>query len=97
MSRLAIFRLAAMLLLLLTAGQLLGCEMLDPFGCDDSGAAQSSSNGSPDDACICCCRHIVVARPVPFFVAFGTVTEVTPLETPKSATTSFPIYHPPKA
>ena len=97
MSRVAIFRLVAMLLLLLTAGELLACEMLDPGGCAELGAPQSASSALPDDSCICCCRHIVVARPAPMMVVFGAVTDVTPVETPKTETTSFPIYHPPKA
>lgn len=97
MTRFTIFRLAAALLLLLTAGEVVACEMFSPSRCEEIGAPGPASDETADDACICCCRHIVVARPAPVMVVFGAVTSVAPVEAPKPETASFPIYHPPKA
>jgi hypothetical protein len=95
-SRVTIFRIAAVFILLLTGVELIACEVISPATCELSGTPgdQSADSG---DACLCCCFHIVVrAR-----LVFEPTEEAVALNTqPPLAFSSFEfasIYHPPKA
>lgn len=97
MARIAIFRLAALTLLLFTGVDLFACEMIAPQNCEEFGYPQSGTDRSSSDNCICCCTHIVIAIPAPIFALAERMEDVTPLAVPKSESTAFPIYHPPRA
>ena len=95
-SRASIFRIAAVIILLLTAVELVACEVVSPETCELAGAP---GDGSPDsgDACLCCCYHVVVRTPV----GFGPTEESIALELlrpmPFSSLESTSIYRPPRA
>lgn len=95
-SRVTIFRIAAVVLLLLTGGELIACEVLSPATCEISGAP-GDKNPDSGDACLCCCFHVVLVTPI----VFETNLEVVALD--PSPTVRVPsvepagIYHPPKA
>lgn len=94
MTRMAIFRLAALTLLLLTGAELFACEMIDPQNCESFGFPKSGAVGS--DNCICCCTHVVVVIPTPLFPIAERVTNVMTPVAPKPERKSFSIYHPPR-
>lgn len=95
-SRLTIFRIAAVIILLLTGVELIACEVVPSANCEISGAPCDQSPNS-GDACLCCCFHIVVRTPI----AFEPTEEAVALEVlPQILLSSFEsasIYHPPKA
>lgn len=95
-SRITIFRIAAVTILLLTGLELVACEVFSPSTCEISGVP-GGRNTDSGDACLCCCSHIVVR--VPF--VFEPSEEVVPLDPPRSIQLycfeSASIYHPPKA
>ena len=101
-SRLTIFRIAAVVILLLTGLELVACEVFSPATCEISGTPRdkgTSSRGTSTDsgdACLCCCSHIVIRRPFVFeptneAVAFKPLPPVR-----FSSFESASIYHPPK-
>ena len=95
-SRLTIFRIAAVIILLLTGVELIACEVFSPASCEISGVPGGQSTDS-GDACLCCCSHIVVRLPLVFepteeIVALKPVPPV-----PVSSFEPASIYHPPKA
>jgi hypothetical protein len=102
-SRVTIFRIAAITILLLTGLELVACEVFSPATCEISGVPISQNNDargtSPNsgDACLCCCSHIVIR--VPF--VFKSTDEAAALKTLPpirfSSVESASIYHPPKA
>jgi hypothetical protein len=94
-SRLTIFRMAAVIILLLTGMELIACEVVSPTACELSGAPSDQSTAS-GDACFCCCFHIVVRTPVVFeptdqVVAFEGLPPIPFLSFDASS-----IYNPPK-
>jgi hypothetical protein len=95
-SRHTIFRIAAVIILLLTGVELVACEVFSHAACEFSGAPSGHSTHSGDD-CLCCCFHIVVEAPL----VFEPTEEAVVLETlppiPFSSCESASIYHPPKA
>lgn len=95
-SRVTIFRVAAVVMLLLTGVELIACEVLSPTTCEISGAPDDQKPGS-GDACLCCCFHIVIATPI----VFETALEVAALDPPWAVQVpsieSASIYHPPRA
>jgi len=97
MARIAIFRFAAVFLLLLTGAELFACEMIDPQNCESFGFPQSDGAGSAGDNCICCCTHVVVVTCTPLFPVVERVAGVMPPETSKPEFKSLSIYHPPRA
>lgn len=58
-----LFRLAAILLLLVTGAELFACEILAPEQCESFGYPADSGSTAADDNCICCCAHVIVAEP----------------------------------
>jgi hypothetical protein len=92
----AIFRLAALTLLLLTGVELFACEMIAPQNCEEFGYPRSGTDGSSSDNCICCCTHIVIVMPAPIFALAERTDDVTPLAVAKSESAAFSIYHPPR-
>lgn len=94
--RLTIFRIAAVIILLLTSAELVACEVISPATCELSGTpgGQSAESG---DACLCCCFHIVVRTPLVFEPTEETVALNTLPPIPFSSFESASIYHPPKA
>lgn len=97
MDRHSIFRLAAVLLLLLTGVDLVACELLEPGRCESFGVpAGGESSQQPDDKCICCCTHALTVAIRPASVVLGEV-EVLEFERPSAATREpSAIYHPPR-
>jgi len=95
-SQRTIFRIAAVIILLLTGVELIACEVVSPATCEISGAPSGQSTDS-GDACLCCCFHIVVKTPL----VFEPAEEAMPLEPVSrilfSSFESPRIYHPPKA
>ena len=93
-SRVTIFRIAAIAILLLTGGELIACEVLSPSTCEISGALDQSPDSG--DACLCCCFHIVVMTPI----VIEPAAEVLALDPPRAVQVpsidSASIYHPPR-
>ncbi len=83
-------RVAALVVLLLAAGELLSCELL---GCD---GCQITTSGDSGDQCLCCCTTLIPARPVtvaPAELLWGRPPQVDP-RVPGSRPDG--IYHPPR-
>lgn len=95
-SRLTIFRIAAVVILLLAGMELIACEVLCPSTCEISGA-QSDQTSDSGDACLCCCFHVVLKARVVFEPTEETVALNTLPPIPFSSFESASIYHPPKA
>lgn len=96
MSRIAIFRLAAVALLLLTGAELFACEILTPDNCESFGFPGGGSPEKPDDGCICCCTHIVVVSPMTLTPRAERVSTVVLVELWTPTRESSAIYHPPR-
>jgi hypothetical protein len=95
-SRFTIFKIVAVVILLLTAAELVACEAFSPATCELAGGPGGQTTDS-GDACLCCCFHIVVVAPVVFEPA-EKVVALDPLPSvPLSSFESAAIYHPPKA
>lgn len=95
MSRIAIFRFAAVALLLLTGAELFGCEILFPNGCE-SDRLPMSQEAQIDDCCLCCCAHIVVVQPIQLAQQETPVTVWTAPDLGVAVSQPFSIYHPPR-
>ena len=102
-SRLTIFRIAAVIILLLTGVELIACEVFSPAACEISGLPGGQSTNSQrtstnsGDACLCCCSHIVVRVPLVFEPTEEAVPLKPVLPVPFSSIEPASIYHPPKA
>ena len=96
MTRAAIFRLMALLLLLVTGAELFACEMIEPEQCESFGSSGSTGGAPAGDNCICCCAHVVVIAPFALAPVAEGVTELAPIDHPKPEYKSLSIYHPPK-
>ena len=96
MTRAALFRLMALLLLLVTGAEVFACEMIEPEQCESFESPGSTGGAPSGDNCICCCTHVVVIAPFALAPVSEGVTEVTPIGHPKPKYQSFSIYHPPK-
>ena len=91
-----LFRLAAILLLLVAGTELFACELLEPNPCESLGAP--ADGATPDDGCcICCCAHIVLmdVQPLVRVEGWAPVPEFSVPRSPKFELAR--IYHPPKA
>lgn len=95
MSRIAIFRLAAVVILLLTGVELFACDMLAPNQCESFGMPGTSPD-QQDDNCICCCTHIVVVEPVVLAPQPEPVMTVSVLDPAQPHYDPPAIYHPPR-
>lgn len=95
-SRVTIFRIAAVIILLLTGMELVACEVFSHATCEISGAPGDQSTNC-GDACLCCCFHIVIQTPF----EFEPSEEAVPLESLPPiqfcSLQSASIYHPPRA
>ena len=96
----ALFRVAAVILLLVTGAELFACELIAPDRCESFGLPSdnpSPTNPTNDDNCMCCCTHILIAEPITLEVCgeAGTISGVAAPMPPESEAPS--IYHPPKA
>lgn len=98
MTRTSIFRLAAVLLLLLTGAELFACEVLAPEQCESFGLpGENRQPQEVDDNCICCCSHILIVDLSPRPVELGLVGTLE-AEAPRAVVQApASIYHPPKA
>ena len=96
MSRIAIFRLVALVLLLLTSAELFACEILSPDNCETLGFPNDGNQSSPDDGCLCCCAHVVIVIPVTLTPRTEQVSTAVMIERVKPTTQSSSIYHPPR-
>jgi hypothetical protein len=93
--RLLLFRIAAVIILLITGVELVTCEVVNPAACEIAGA-QGSQTPDSGDACLCCCAHVVVNAPITFEPLEKTVALVTVAAVPLHSLESASIYHPPK-
>jgi hypothetical protein len=93
--RRTIFRVAALVMLLLTGVELFACEMMFPNGCETLGE-QGSQQGQPDDCCLCCCTHVVAAQPIPVDRLQTVVAPLVASEPGTPETRPSRIYHPPR-
>jgi len=95
-SRLTIFRIAAVIILLLAGVELVACDVFSHATCEISGAPSDQSTNS-GDACLCCCIHIVVRTPLVFEPTEEAIAldHLPPI--PFSSFESASIYHPPRA
>jgi len=94
-SRVTIFRIAALTILLLTGLDLVACEVLFSGTCEISGAP-GGRNTDSGDACFCCCSHIVVRAPIVFEPSEGVVALDPSPSIQLSCFESAGIYHPPR-
>lgn len=92
-----LFRLAAILLLLVTGAELFACEMLAPEQCESFGFPSDSDGAQLNDNCICCCNHILVAQPITLMPSRQTVVHVECLQPAAPQVRPATVYHPPKA
>jgi hypothetical protein len=93
--RRTIFRVAALVMLLLTGVELFACEMMFPNGCE-SQEDHGSQQNQPDHYCLCCCTHVVPITPVPLDQRQTIVPGFIPLEAGRPETRPSRIYHPPR-
>ncbi len=93
-SRITIFRIVTVFILLLTGVEMVACELISPETCELFGAPSDQSTG---DACVCCCFHIVVKAPFVFEPTQEAVTLEAIPQIPFSSFESVNIYHPPRA
>lgn len=96
MSRIAIFRLAAVAILLLTGVELFACDMLASNQCESFGMPGTSPD-QQDDNCICCCTHIVVTQTAMLEPQPEQVMMVSVLDPAQPYYDPPAIYHPPRA
>lgn len=91
-----LFRVAAVILLLITGAELFACEILAPERCESFGFPSDNPNSTGDDNCICCCAHILVGEPLVLQASGDAVAipDAAPPMTPESEPLS--VYHPPK-
>ena len=97
-SRITVFRVVAVAILLLTALELFGCELISPTACEIAGIPSDGGSSKPfdGDSCLCCCFHIVVSAQIELTPTFDTApTFVLAQCAPPSAEASH-IYHPPR-
>ena len=92
-----VFRVAAIIVLLLTGAELFACEVIAPDRCESFGFPSGNPNSLGDDNCICCCTHILVAEPISLAAGVEAVGFVTPPAPAASESDPLSIYHPPKA
>ncbi len=95
MSRVAIFRFAAVFLLLLTGAEVFGCEILFPNGCESDRPA-TSQGAATEDCCLCCCAHIVVVQPIQLAQRETTVAVWTAPDVGLEVSQPSRVYHPPR-
>ncbi|MEK7407704.1 MAG: hypothetical protein AAB225_21715 [Acidobacteriota bacterium] len=83
-------RVAALLVLLLAAGELVSCELL---GCD---GCQITTSGDSGDECLCCCTTPIPTAPIAF--APAELVWYRPPQVDPRVPVSRPdrIYHPPR-
>ena len=93
--RRTIFRVAALVMLLLTGVELFACEMMFPNGCEPQGEHGSQQN-QPDDCCLCCCMHVVAVQPVRMDWHETVVAALAAPEPGTPETRPSRIYHPPR-
>lgn len=92
-----LFRVAAILLLLVTGAELFACEMLAPEQCESFGLPADNGGAQLDDNCICCCNHILVAQPVTLMPSHQTVVHLEFLQPASPQVRPSTVYHPPKS
>ena len=92
-----LYRVAALLMLLLTGAELVACEMIAPDRCESFGFPSDNPNSTGDDNCICCCTHILIAQPVSLKACAAVIAMADDpvLAPPESEPLS--IDHPPRA
>jgi hypothetical protein len=95
-SRLTVFRIAAVIILLITGVELVACEVVSPTTCEMAGT-QSDQASDSGDACLCCCSHVVVKTPVILEPLEKANALVSFAAIPPSSLEPASIYHPPKA
>ena len=86
-----VFRIAAVVLLFLTAGELLACAAAPATGCDPECADAAGSH------CLCCCRHAVPATLPDLMPSRPVAFAVPPIEAPPARTGHPRVYHPPRS
>jgi hypothetical protein len=98
-SRATVFRLTAVLILLLTGVELFTCELIAPGACEltDPASGDKPGHSNCGNGCICCCCHVVVSS-VFVLTPAESVSPVPPLpETQRPIAHPSLIDHPPRA
>lgn len=97
MSRNALFRIIAVLLLLIAGAEAYACDVSDACVSPTGQNGQDDSCDQPlGDNCLCCCHHVVPVTPF-HLEAAGSLIEAAPLEpVAHTARISLPIDHPPQ-
>jgi len=94
-SRINLFRVAAVLLLLLGAVEVYACDMAD--ACVTSASGQNSDCDQPSgDNCLCCCHHVVPAVVVTLEAVEYVCDGTPPAPLAHTASLALPIDHPPQ-
>jgi len=94
-SRINLFRVAAVLLLLLGAVEVYACDMAD--ACVTSASGQNSDCDQPSgDNCLCCCHHVVPAAVVTLEAVEYVCDGPPPAPLAHTAALALPIDHPPQ-
>lgn len=91
-----LFRVAAVILLLLTGAELFACEIIAPDRCESFGFPSDNPNSTGDDNCICCCTHILMTEPISLGACVEAVSFVDPPAPAPPESDPLSIYHPPK-
>jgi len=97
-SRLLIYRMVAVVILLLAGVELIACEVLSPATCEIAGAPGDGGSSRPADGddCLCCCFHIVVSAQITLTPTFDTARAIVLAQFDPPSAEAPHIYHPPR-
>jgi hypothetical protein len=91
-------RVVTLLVLLLGATEIIGCQLISPDSCIlSSHSTPDSSDGGSGDGCLCCCAHMVVVPPITPLATLGFISRAVPVDevqAPEFGSTD--IEHPPR-
>lgn len=94
-SRTTLFRIVALVLLLLAAAEMYACDVSD--ACLTGVPGQNSDCDQPSgDNCLCCCQHVVPVALVTLEAADFVCDGTSPEPAAHAASMTLPIEHPPQ-
>ncbi len=94
-SRITLFRIVAVLLLIIGSAQVYACDIAD--ACVTGAPGQSSDCDQPlGDNCLCCCHHVVPVTIVTLETADCVCDEAPSEVILHTASLALPIEHPPQ-